>query len=154
MKKTYNVISKNVLKFSVMFCFTLFFLGMSSSVSAQLASSRASAGSAADVDLSLTQKAQIGVSEEIALEILETEMLDARNDAKRDLTPQQEAENSARLTFLGTVLNSYNDKNMELVPALVSGHLSMMNQAAQFSNQIQQVVDFEGIVREYVDRLK
>ena len=60
MKKTYNVCSKvHALKFlSVMFFFTLFFLGMSSSVSAQsYSTSRASAGTSVDADFSITLKA-------------------------------------------------------------------------------------------------
>ncbi len=155
MKKTYNVISRNIVKFSAMFCFTLFFLGMSSSASAQLATSRAAAGSMADFDYSITQKATIGVSDEVALEILGAELEDVREESQStNLTPQEEAETSARLTFLSTAIQSYNDRGLELQPSLVAGHKQMASQVSRYADHIQQVVDFQGIVREYVERLK
>ena len=155
MKKTYNVISRNSLKFSVMFFFTLFFLGMSSSASAQFATSSASAGNAVDADYSITQKAQIGVTDEVALEILETEMIDVREEALRDdLTNQQEAENSARNEFLQKTLDSFKNKNLDLKTSLVIGQQAMELLVTNYNAGMQNLVDTEGIAREYVNRLK
>lgn len=155
MKKTYNVISRNSLKFSVMFFFTLFFLGMSNSASAQYATSASNAGNMVDADFSITQKAQIGVTEEVALEILETELLDVRQEGQRDdLTVQQEAEISARIEFLIKTLDAFKNKDFDLKNSLVLGQQSMVLMIARYNTSMQQLVDSEGIAREYVDRLK
>ena len=155
MKKTYNVISRNSLKFSVMFFFTLFFLGMSNSASAQYATSASNAGNMVDADFSITQKAQIGVTEEVALEILETELLDVRQEGQRDdLTVQQEAEISARMEFLIKTLDAFKNKDFDIKNSLVVGQQSMALMVARYNTNMQQLVDSEGIVREYVGRLK
>lgn len=157
MKKTYNVCSKSpALKFlSVMFFFTLFFLGMSSSVSAQaVATSRASAGSSVDADYSISQKAQIGVTDEVALEILESELKDVREESIKDLSPADEAENSARMTFLVEAVKSLTVRNTSVNAALQAGHSALALQVANYQPQIRTLVDGDGIVREYVQRLK
>lgn len=155
MKKTYNVYSRNSLKLlSVTFFFTLFFLGMSSSASAQYATSR-TAGAVSNADFSITLKAQIGVTDELAMQILEAEMEDVREEARdNNLTPAQEAENSARAAFLSTALSAVNDKKFGIKDALFQGQQELERMVSNFNSQIRTIVDSEGIAREYVNRLK
>ncbi len=154
MKKTYNVYSKNLLNFSVIFFFTLFFLGMSSSVSAQLALSRAAAGSSVDADYSITSKATIGVSDEQALEILESELVDVREETTQTLSSAEEAENGARWIFLVTAIKNINDKDVDTKTAMQMAHREIALQAARYTTQIQTLINADGIVREYMERLK
>jgi len=156
MKKTYNVYSKkHGLKFlSVMFFFTLFFFGMSSSATAQLATSRAAAGSAVEADYSITMKAQLGVTDEVAVEILESELIDIRKDLLEELAPVEEAGASARLTFLLTSLKGIKDKNLPVKDALVMGHQETAKQVSNYATQVQNIVSADDIALEYVQRLK
>jgi hypothetical protein len=155
MKKTYNVYSKNALRIlSASFFFTLFFLGMSSTVSAQFAPSAAAAGATADADFSITLKAQIGVSDELAIQILMEEFQDVREESREDLTPTQEAENSARWTFLENTLVMVDGKGMDLKGSLIIAHQEMARQVSNYQDHIRTIVDADGIVREYVERLK
>ncbi|MGA0257393.1 MAG: hypothetical protein ACO3MG_06105 [Saprospiraceae bacterium] len=156
MKKTYNVCSKSHgLKFlSVMFFFTLFFFGMSSSATAQLATSRAAAGSAVEADYSITMKAQIGVTVEVAVEILESEFQDIRKDLTKDLAPMEEAGVSAHHRFLSVALEAINFKNVAVKDALIMAHMETAKQVANYNTQAQNIVSADAIAREYVERLK
>lgn len=138
-----------------MFFFTLFFLGMSSSVSAQVySSSRANAGASVDADYSITLKAQIGVSDELALEILESELQDVREESRNDLSPAEEAENVSRMTFLKQAWMAMTSRNADAKTALQIGQSAMVAQISKYQAQIQTLIDGDGIAREYVARLK
>jgi hypothetical protein len=153
MKKTYNVYSKNLLNFSVVFFFTLFFLGMSSSVSAQQAPSTAFAGSSVDADYSIVLKAEIGVTTERAVEILEKEFNDVREESRTNLTPVQEAENGARWVFLEKTM-MHIGSGLDLKSALQMGQGELTLQVARYTQQVQSVVSADAIAREYVALLK
>ena len=154
MKKTYNVISRKGVVLSATFFFTLFFLGMSSTATAQIALSRAEAGTAVDADLSISQKAEISVSDETAMEIFTLELEKEREKRDTQMSPAQEAENEARIAFLMKAMMTLESGKSDLRSSVVKGHLEMALLIARYDSQIQPLVDGDGIVSEYVGRLK
>ncbi|MBT8234124.1 MAG: hypothetical protein HKO66_07270 [Saprospiraceae bacterium] len=160
MKKTYNVYSTKIalrgLKaLSVSFIFALFFLGMSTDATAQLSTSRAEAGTAADANYSITLKAEVSVSEEEAAQILESELRDVRRELQNtDIDPIDEAKNTARFTFLKTTIDALVEKDDDVNTALYKGQSAMALQVARYTDSTQNLIDSEGIVAGYVGRLK
>lgn len=159
MKKTYNVYStkmtlKSLKALSVSFIFALFFLGMSSNVNAQLALSSASAGSSVEADYSITLKADIAISSEAAMTILETELNDVRAELQKASIPTQEAKLGSKFTFLTKTISAITDRDADLRTALHYGQAEMSLQIARFDAPTQAVVDGDSIVRSVVERLK
>jgi uncharacterized protein involved in exopolysaccharide biosynthesis len=159
MKKTYNVYStkmtlKSYKALSVSFIFALFFLGMSSNVNAQLATSRANAGTAVDADYSITLKAELTVSDEDAMTILETELNDVRAELQNVSIPTQEAKLGSKFTFLTKTISAINDRGSDLRTALHYGQSEMALQIARYNSSTQLVVGGDSIVRSIVERLK
>ena len=156
MKKTYNVISKNVIKFSVMFCFTLFFLGMSTDATAQFASSRASAGATADADLSAVVKADITKDLEEVVSILKFEMEETKKDLEEVSTPEGEASLSARYVFIQTAYGdlSKSDANSTVNDALSRAYLVTADQISGYNSSVQNLVKVDDIANDIIGRLK
>jgi hypothetical protein len=156
MKKTYNVISrKNALSsVTVVFFFALFFLGMSSSATAQLATSRANAGIATEVDHSITLKAEVNKADEVVLQIFKAELNKVREEAISDLLPTEETEVTARLAFLTTAVSAMEEKSATVHNALFMAQNAMAMHINGYKQTYQDLLDQDGIVREYVSKLK
>jgi len=159
MKKAYNVYStkmtlKSYKALSVSFIFALFFLGMSSNVNAQLATSRADVGNAVDADYSITQKANVSLTDEAAMTILEAELQNSRLGA-RDATDQvEEARFSARTTFLDKTIMEMTFRDATINEALFRGHAAMAMQISRYSDSTQVRVKADDIAKDVVERLK
>jgi|GEM_PF-724208 len=159
MKKTYNVYStkmalKSFKALSVSFIFALFFLGMSSNVNAQLATSRADLGNAVDADYSITQKAEVSLTDEAAMTILEAELQNSRIAARDAADPVEEARFSARRTFLAKAILEMTTKDASINEALFRGHAEMAMQISRFNTSTQDRVKADDIAKDVVERLK
>ena len=156
MKKTYNVISKSILKFSAMFFLTLFFLEMSTDATAQFASSRAAAGNTADPDLSTVVKADITKDLEEVVSILRFEMDETKKDLEEATTPEGETSLSARYVFIETAYGdlSKSDTPSSVTDALSRAYLVTSKQISHYNSSIQNLVKVDDIANDIIGRLK